>query len=736
MDVVNTEQRELTLMFTDIVGYSRLMERDQALTIEMLSDYRHILLYHIEAYAGVFIEFSGDAIFSRFDTPQAAVSAAIDIQKHLHSFNQGRDKNLPRLQTRIGIHTGDVLVREDAIFGDSVNIAARLEPLAVADGICVSQSVYHAIRRDLREPVKRLGVQSLKNIEQKICVYLIKPSGIGWGDQFYYFWETCCKKTTAYRYPITAVVLTLIVAGFYFIPRWLVPGYTANYVEIANFKNLMSTDGESDYFSAGITEAVRSQLADMRDVYIVEADKGINAPIRLEGSVQKLGDNLRIVYRLFRRDNNVQIAGGKLDGAYQDIFILQDRLVAEIARYLADEFDLQNFRPAPLKLTNDITAYDYYLQGLERLYRPSAHESVDEAIQGFSTALIHDPKFALANTGLCYAYWKKYILTNSVRWLNDAERHCLLALAQDGAAAKTYTAIGTIYRDTGRYQEAIEYLEKARNLDQDDVDAAMALASVYARNKEEQLAEKLYQETIAHAPENWIGYNGYGYFLMHQGRYDDAIANYKKVLKLIPDNLLALNNIAVNYMYKDEFNEAAQSLANAARIEPSGSIFGNTGNMYYFSGEYKKSVDMFKRALRLEPENYEWMVNIADAYRHIPGKKEVASSYYRKAIVYIKEEMNFNPNVAKTYHYMARSLACLGDLAKAKEIMAIADKLDADSIDSIYAHLRVAILAEDDAKIRDYAKRLLKAEYSVNLILADPEFSVLKERRFKDVFSN
>ena len=433
--VANSFQHcEQTLMFTDIVGYSRLMGRNESLAVDMLGDYRSILLSHIEDQGGKLVEFVGDAIFARFNTATSAVAAAIAIQQHLLGFNEARDKKLPRLQTRIGLHKGEVMLRDGGVFGDSVNIAARLEPLAVSDGICISQAVYDEIRLTLSSPAKRLGAQTLKNIQQKVRVYLIKPAGIGWRDHVHYFLRGLNRKIVAYRYPITAAVLALIAAGIYFIPRWLVPGYAANYVEIADFKNLMNEKGDADYFSAGITEAVRSQLADMRDVYIVDAKEGIHAPIRLEGSVQKLGDNLRIAYRLFRRKDNVQIAGGKLDGTYQDIFILQDRLVGEIARYLADEFKLQNFRPAPLRLTNDVTAYDFYLKGLDYLNKPASLESIDVAIQFFNTALIHDKKFSLALYGLCRGYRKKFILTNLVSWLEKAKENCFLSLENDRSA--------------------------------------------------------------------------------------------------------------------------------------------------------------------------------------------------------------------------------------------------------------------------------------------------------------
>ncbi|WP_244904532.1 tetratricopeptide repeat protein [Cellvibrio mixtus] len=736
MAAADSHHCEQTLMFTDIVGYSRLMGRNEAMAIDMLGDYRQILLFHIEGQGGQLVECIGDAIFARFDSAAQAAAAAIAIQQHLQAFNEPGDKKLPRLQTRIGLHKGEVTLRDNAVFGDTVNIAARLEPLAVADGICISQTVYDDIRLSLSAPAKYLGVQTLKNIEQKIRVYLIKPAGINWRDHLHYFLRGLTKKIITYRYPLTACLFVFIAAGFYFVPRWLVPGYTANYVEIADFQNLMNEKGDADYFSAGITEAVRSQLADMRDVYIVDTKEGIHAPIRLEGSVQRLGDNLRIAYRLFRRKDNVQIAGGKLDGTYQDIFILQDRLVGEIARYLADEFDLQNFRPAPLRLTGSVTAYDYYLQGLEYLHLPASHKTADEAIQSFTSALIHDKQFSLANAGLCSAYWKKYEITNSASWLNNAENHCLLALEQDNRSSIAYRAIGAIYRDTGNFEKAIEYLSRGLRVDPKDILTAIDLAMTYNFINDKPLAESIYIAAIKSAPKNWRVYDGYGYFLTLNGRYEEAIENYKKVISLTSSNVVALNNIGINYFYKSQYSDAAEYFERASSIEPSSVTFANTGNMYYSAGNFQMAIRMYEKSHRLEPENYQWMAYLADAYKFIPNEKSKSDEYFKLTADFARKEIALNPELPRAYHYLARSLACLGDLDGARKVMQVADTLETNSTDSIYTHLRIAILEENDDKIVKYVRYLLDTEYSDKLIWSDPDFSVLKDSRFEYLFFN
>ncbi len=736
MILATTEHPELVLMFSDIVGYSRVMGQDETLAIEMLNEYRKILLRYIEEYGGIFIEFAGDAIFSRFNSSQAAVSAAIAIQRHLLLYNQSHENTSPLLQIRIGIHKGEVVLRGSAIYGDSVNIAARLESISVADGICISKAVYDDVRSSISVPIKSLGVQNLKNIDHKIVVYLLKPQGIDWADHIYYLFRAWGKNLTRYRFVLILASFILIAASVYLIPRWLVPGYNANYVEIANFQNLMNIGGDGDYLSLGITEAVRSQLADIHDVYLVQASKGIRAPIRLEGSVQKIGNQLRIVYRIIRRDKNIQIAGGKLDGAYADIFILQDRLVGEIASYLANEFKLENFRPAPLKLTKDLAAYDFYMQGLAFLNKPYSQENFDAAIKRFTDSLIHDQGFVLANSGLCEVYRLKYQQTKLALWIENAERHCLMALAQDKESANVYIAIGGLYRDTGRYTDALSYLQKAIEKDSSSVNAAIALARTYDLMQDDASAENIYKNTIKKSPKHWLAYQGYGYFLIRKGRHLEAIDNYTKVLSLTPENVSTLNNMGTAYLYLGEFKKAAAYIERASALEPRGNLFLNAGSMYYFSGNFQKAIEMYQQALRLEPDNVEFLVNIGDAYFFANGNNAIADKYFKKAQWQAEKELQSNKGGVSHYQLAALAYGHFGDLDKAKKMIAAADEFDAKNTISLYVHLRLAVLEGDDLAIRDRLSALLASNYSEKLVLADPYFSVLKQARFQDVFTH
>jgi len=720
------EHRRLSLMFTDIVGYSRLMGQNEKQTIELLGEYRRILLAQIEHYNGTVIEFIGDAVFAHFDTPDAAVNAGIEIQNELDSFNKASAHTLPKLQSRIGIHMGDVAIKDGALFGDDVNIAARLEPIAVADSLCISESVYEEIKDSLNAPVLSLGLQPLKNISHKIRAYLIRPAGITLGTHTHYLIKKLNQKARAYRYPIIAICFASVVAGFYLIPRWLVPGYTANYVEIADFENLMSQNGEPDYFSAGITDALRAQLADIRDVYILEAGKGVRGPLRLEGSVQKMGDGMRIAYRLFRRKDKVQIAGGKLDASYKDIFILQDRVVAEIAGYLAREFKLDDLRPAALKLTSDVTAYDYYLRGLEYLKKPQSHENYDAAIKLMSTALVHDESFARANAGLCDAYAGKYEITRLVDWATRAEEVCQLALTQDDRLSKVYESLGSIYKAVGKFEKAIGILRRALELDETNVEAMAELAKVYSKQNKRDQAEVMFTDAISRYPNAWKTYQKFGAFLLLNGRYHECIENYKKVLGITPENSLAYSNMAICHFYLADYKGAARTLGQSVKSAPSSWGYSNTGTMHYFAGEFRKAAFMFHEALRLSPGDYRLHVNLADALRQVEGKYSEAIKEYEKAIDLALKSLELNDNDARVHQYLAISHLYAGNKDKAAFYIQNAQRLSPEDVEVTYARVRFWSQFVDMEMALSALSALIKIGYSQELLEVDPDLAGLR----------
>ncbi len=703
------------------------MGQNENQTIGLVGEYRRILLTRIEEFEGHVIEFIGDAVFARFDASLSAVNAGIAIQNDLQAFNENSESHMPALRTRIGIHSGEVTQKDEALFGDDVNIAARLEPLAVSDGLCISESVYKAVKSEISQPIKKLGAQALKNIDGKIRAYLILPKGITKRTHLHYALRTFQQKIIAFRYPLAVALICLIASGFYLVPRWLVPGYTANYVEIADFKNLMSDGGKSDYFSAGITEALRSQLADMEDVYILDPTKGVRGPIRLEGSIQKVGDSLRIAYQLFRRKDNVQIAGGKLDGAYKDIFILQDRVVAEIGQYLAKEFQLKFFRPAALKLTSDVTAYDYYLKGMEFLRLPETHANYDAAIKYMTTSLVHDSEFAGANAGICRAYRGKYKLTQKVELLGKAEEYCLVALEQDDGLSEVYISLGMIQEAKGNNSQSVKYLKVAMALDRENVEPVAFLARAYENQNRLPLAEELFLNAINLYAKNWRGYNEYAYFLIAEGRMSESVVLLNTALELTPENETVLNNLGISYSYLGEYKSAAKAFRKAADIVPSAIGFSNAGTGFYYAGDYEQAIESYENAVRLAPQDYRVMINLAEALRQSPNRRDEVESWCLRSIAIASKNLELNPNSSEVHQFLALGYLHLGRVEESKKHLKIAGLLSPDDIDFLFISLRVwSILKKYDNALEVLA-RLVGEGYPTELIALDPDLEGLQE---------
>lgn len=719
------EHVDVTLMFTDIVGYSKLMGQNQALTITLVEDYRAILLKEIEAHQGSIIEFIGDAVFARFATAQRGVDAGVAIQKAIFTYNRFRDKNLPQLHTRIGLHTGCAAQKNGALFGDDVNIAARLEPLAYTDGICISEPVYRAIAATNKTPILPLGVQRLKNIEARVRVWLLRPEGITINTRLYYWHKGINRRLGAYRYAIAGLCAVLLIAAWYFVPRILVPGYDANYIEVAEFKNAMPDNSEWNYLSRGITEAVRSQLADMREVFIVDSGEGVQAPLVLEGNLQRLGDNIRIAYRLIRREGMVQIAGGKLDGTFEEIFILQDRLVAEIAGFLSEEFRIESLRPAKAEITSSVTAYDYYLRGLDYLERPLDHANSDQAINNFSTALFHDNRFAEAEAGLCQSYWKKYLKSHSADWLESAERHCTKALKLNPTLAKAVESMGLLYTEQGRYEEAIAMLDEVWGKDKDNIQAINGLADLYSKLDEFEKAESLLQDAVERQPKNWRLYSRLGFLYLKNGRLDEAVEHYEKVLKLTPKNVSALNNLGVSYFFKGRFAKAKSAYEKAVGLNPNSWGYSNVGLMDYYSGDFSSAKNMFKRAIQASPDDYLYHVNLGDLLRQMDGEEASARAAYRKGVALLEKIVTLKPSDAEANALLANCYTFLGDGDKAQAFLKKAVELNPRDPIILSVKARLETVAGDYESAVDTLKTLRDQGWSKELIVNDPDYKAM-----------
>ncbi|MGB6698641.1 MAG: adenylate/guanylate cyclase domain-containing protein, partial [Methylocella sp.] len=398
MAIEGLEERKLAaIMFTDMVGYSALTQRDEGLAVKLLEEHRAFLRPAFLKHQGQEIKTIGDGFLVEFASAVAAVKCAVELQEGLARRNLGAPADR-QLQVRIGIHLGDVLRRGDDIVGDGVNIAARVEPLAESGGIAITQQVFDQVYNKIPETLARIGKIELKNIQRPVEVYRIilgpKTREAAAGER-----ETSALQPSREQQRSIAVL---------------------------PFVN-MSSDRENEFLSDGISEDLLNALSWIEGLRVAArtscfAFKGRNEDIRkigdalgvetvLEGSLRRVDTKLRITAQLIKVADGFSLWSERFDREMQDVFAIQDditrAIMAALKLRLAGHSDQLVFKLQ----TSNAEAYELYLKG--RFCWNQRGLGLRKALHYFELALIEDPDYALAMSGLSDTYsllsWYGYL---------------------------------------------------------------------------------------------------------------------------------------------------------------------------------------------------------------------------------------------------------------------------------------------------------------------------------------
>ena len=544
-------ERKLTaILCADVHGYSRLMGEDEEATVRTLSAHRTIIDRLIEQHRGRFVNSAGDSVLAEFASVVNAVESAVEIQTALKAENA----KLPperRMEFRIGVNLGDVVIEGEQIYGDGINVAARLESLADPGGICISGTVHAQIRNKLALDCQDLGAQRVKNIAESIHVLrvLTEPGS--------------ARRKIAARVPrnywrhgaLSLVGLVLIAAIFVVVQHLsLRPPITSASIPspqspapplpsipsiaVLPFVN-RSGDPQQEYFSDGMTDDLITQLSRVPGLFVIARAssftyKGKTPELKnvrrelgvkyvLEGSVRKAEDRLRITAQLVDTNAGTELWGESFDRPLRDIFSLQDEIVQRIVTTLRLEIALLNRGIWTKRTTNNTEAYDYFLRGVA-YYSTYSKEGNLKARYMAEKAIELDPKYADAYTLLGGTYW----LTDFYAWDNSPEV----------------------------LEHAFELAKQAISLDDSSPGGHCLMSAVQAakRNYEQAVAEA--NRAIALDPNYAGSYMTLGHALIFSGRPEEAISADEKALRLDPRS-------------RDFY-------------------FGELGTAYVFMGEYKK----------------------------------------------------------------------------------------------------------------------------------------------------
>jgi adenylate cyclase len=445
----DTERRLVAIFAADVEGFSRLMGSDEVGTFRGLTERRAVLDALIASHRGRIANTAGDSVLAEFVSAVDAVQCAVAAQGALAEANAGASPDR-HINFRIGVHIGDVMVKGGDLFGDGVNITARLQTLAAPGGVSVSGAVYDHVRKVLPFKFADLGAQQVKNIEETVRVYAVSAKAPTTSD---------FPKTSDDRKPLT------------------LPDKPS--IAVLPFQN-MSGDPEQEYFADGMVEDITTALSRFTTLFVIARNssftyKGRAVDIKqvgrelgvryvLEGSVRKAAGRLRITGQLIEASSGAHLWAEKFDGALEDVFELQDAVTERVVGAIETSVSQAEINRSRAKPTSNLDAYDYYLRALQQ-FTLYTRAGSDAAIENAQKAISLDPDYALAKALLSSTYMIRRIRG----WGTTGDPAKALAVAREAIAQDSNNPsvlrwAGLTLGFWGDHDRSIALLEKAARL--------------------------------------------------------------------------------------------------------------------------------------------------------------------------------------------------------------------------------------------------------------------------------
>src|SRR5947209_5732322 len=593
----NTEQRKLAaIMFTDMVGYSALSQRDDKLALQLLEEHRRLLRALFPEFNGVEIKTIGDAFLVEFGSALEAAQCAIEIQRTLSKRNHDVTSDR-RIEVKIGIHIGDVVHRGGDVYGDGVNIASRIEQLAGAGGICVSMDVERQIRNALEARFEKFGSAELKNIKLPMELFRIvlpwEPGAKAEPERG----PTRASKKTPLLAVAAVILLVSLFSGWWLMqhsnrqqaasgPANVLPAAPAKppdqkSVAVLAFDNL-SDDKGSEYFSDGISEELLTVLQKIPGLHVAARTsafsfKGKNATAQeigqklgvahlVEGSVRKAGDVVRIAARLTQAETGEQLWSENYTRDLKDVFAVQTELAQTIVGQLRGQLTDGAADPAAKAAiqaqvqaaekggTKNVEAHQHYLQGRFYTNRHS-EKSAGEALVEYQRAVELDPAFALAWAGLAQTHvWYCNFSTEMGRagfdaHLARARETAARALALEPNLPEALRARADIQLNFDfDWKGAGETLRTALALAPADPSLLTDAGTLAIAKGDAAGGIALYREAVALDPVNPLARSFFAFNLALTGQFAEAQTEYPRLVELSPAAPWAHAGLGISFL--------------------------------------------------------------------------------------------------------------------------------------------------------------------------------------------
>ena len=602
MDPEHLKRKLVALLSADVKGYTRLMSLDEEATVRTLDSYKEAMGDLIRRHDGRVVDSIGDNLLAEFGSVVDAVQCAVEIQKEIGR----RNKDVPeerRMEFRIGVNLGDVVVEGEKVFGDGVNIVARMERLAEPGGVCISGTAYDQVKNRLPYRFKDLGEQVVKNIAEPVRVYrvLVDPKdkiapkrGRGKGRKFY----------------VMAGLGILVIVGVFALWKFILFP-TPPPIEVASVERMkyplpdkpsiavlpfvnMSEDPKQEFLCDGMTEEIITALTKVRDLFVISRQstffyKGKPVKVKqvseelgvqyvLEGSLRRAGDRVRITVQLIDALRGNHLWAERYDRDLKDIFALQDEITMKILTATQVELTLGDQASRVEKYFKGKQGLDCYLRYLEGCKYNLGHNIDDNRM----ARLIAEEVIAM-----CPENPAGYVLLAWVHqmgfWVGSGKspqdsiekgiETVKKAIAMDDSIARAHALLGNLYALKREYDKAIFEGEQAIALDPGEAESQLwyGMSLVYVGRPEEAIP--LYQKAIRLNP-----FASTGYFihlansLRDAKRFEEAVSAYRKAILREPNNIFAHLNLAGTYIIMGREQEARAEAAEVLRINPKFSL--------------------------------------------------------------------------------------------------------------------------------------------------------------------
>jgi len=594
------------IMFTDMIGYTALMQTNEQQAKEKRDRHRAVLQEAVREHHGEILQYYGDGTLIIFNSAIEAVNAAVDIQAELQI--------KPKIPLRVGIHTGDIVYSDDGIFGDGVNVASRIEGLSVSGSVLISEKVHDEIRNQPELDAKSLGKFNLKNVQRPMEVFAIVNEGLS--------------------VPNLKEIKDKI-------------GTTDKTIAVLPFVN-MSADPDNEYFSDGITEELLNALTKVDGLLVTSRTssfvfKGKNEDVRkigeklgvstvLEGSVRKSGNKVRITAQLINTADGYHIWSEVYDRKLEDIFEVQDEIARIITNKLREKLTTEGSKELLVKpATENIEAYNLYLKGLF-YWNKWTPEDRKKAIKIYEEAIEKEPNFALPYSGIsnCYSILGSTSQMDAKIAFPKAKKAALKALELNSDLMEAYLALATVklYYDwddaaaleliqkalklnpgsavahqnyalyllitgnlTGNLKEAVKESELAVQLDPLSMPNNLFLGNVYFFNKQHDKALQQHDKILELDPKFRSALESKGWIHSDREEWDIAIKYFKEYQKLTNSPLKGITGLGFAYAKVGQFDKAKQflhRLEEREKLEKDAAISTDFAMIYMGLRDYDK----------------------------------------------------------------------------------------------------------------------------------------------------